>query len=130
MALKNETGETIGLVGTSRGIIASKQRERSLQEENKILQKQVEKLTAQLVKAKEDLKKKTSRYRHSEKAVSKSKLLLDTPLKTIKNALFILDAKTTKITGCSPSAAKIFAYRRDEMLNKTVDFLHVDASAL
>ena len=60
----------------------------------------------------------------------KSKQLLDKVMECAQNAIFIIDAGTTEILDCSPSASKMFGYPINEMLNKKTNFLHVNTSTL
>jgi PAS domain S-box-containing protein len=59
-----------------------------------------------------------------------SKELLARVLHSLSDAVFILDAATTKILECNPAACEVFGYSRGEMLGRTTAFLHVDEAAL
>ena len=68
--------------------------------------------------------------KRSEEAILKSQQMLEKTFASLREAVFIIDANTVKIIDCNPSATKIFGYSRDEMLERTTTFLHVDESAL
>lgn len=55
--------------------------------------------------------------------------LLERTFTSIRDAIFIIDAETTKIIDCNPAASELFGYHKDEILGQTVDFLHVDGAA-
>ena len=56
--------------------------------------------------------------------------LLEKTFASLREAVFILDAKTTRILNCNPAASQIFGYRKEEMLGQTTNFLHVDEEKL
>jgi two-component system cell cycle sensor histidine kinase/response regulator CckA len=68
--------------------------------------------------------------KRAEEAMLKSQQMLEKTFASLREAVFIIDANTVKIIDCNPSATKIFGYSRDEMLERTTTFLHVDESAL
>jgi two-component system cell cycle sensor histidine kinase/response regulator CckA len=61
----------------------------------------------------------------ADKALIKSKQMLEKTFASLREAIFIIDYQTGKIIDCNPSATEIFAYKREEMLGQTMDFLHV-----
>ena len=111
--LRDKTGKIIGLLGTSHDITRFNQIIKSLQKENEGLREQLKNLEVQF-----------------QKGIKDQKWLLNKILKGARNAFFLIDAKTVKIADCSLSATKVFGYSRKEILNRTVDFLHVNASHL
>ncbi len=56
--------------------------------------------------------------------------LIEKTFASLRDAVFIIDAKTTQILGCNPAASQIFGYRKEEMLGQTTSFLHVDKEML
>ena len=49
----------------------------------------------------------------------------------LEDAIFILDSKIPPvIIDCNPSAVKIFGYKKEEMIGKTTEFLHVSKETL
>ncbi len=56
--------------------------------------------------------------------------LLKKTFASLREAVFILDARTTEIIDCNPAASAMFGYGRDEMMGQTTAFLHVDESSL
>ncbi len=56
--------------------------------------------------------------------------LLEKTFASLREAVFIIDAKTTRILDCNPAASQIFGYRKEEMLGQTTNFLHVDEERL
>lgn len=66
----------------------------------------------------------------AEEALRKSKQLLEKTFASLHDAVFIIDAQTSKIIDCNPSAAKIFGYSREEMLGQTTNFLYVNEKKL
>ncbi len=56
--------------------------------------------------------------------------LLEKTFASLRDAVFIIDAKTTQILDCNPAASQIFGYGKEEMLGQTTNFLHVDKEML
>jgi two-component system cell cycle sensor histidine kinase/response regulator CckA len=63
----------------------------------------------------------------SDKALTKSKQMLEKTFASLREAIFIIDYQTGKIIDCNPSATEIFSYKREEILGQTMDFLHIGA---
>ncbi len=59
-----------------------------------------------------------------------SKRLLERTLFSLLDAVFIIDADTLKILDCNPAASTIFGYSRQEILNQTTSFLHINNRSL
>ncbi len=68
--------------------------------------------------------------KRTEAALRESQQLLRKTFASLRDAVFIIDAKTVKIIDCNPAASEIFGYRREEMLGRTTAFLHIDETAL
>ncbi len=64
-----------------------------------------------------------------EDKLRESHQLLERTFKSIRDAIFIIDAEMAKIIDCNPAASELFGYHKDEILGQTVDFLHVDGAA-
>jgi PAS domain S-box-containing protein len=56
--------------------------------------------------------------------------LLEKTFASLHAAVFIIDAKNTRILGCNPAASQIFVYRKEAMLGRTTAFLHVGEERL
>jgi PAS domain S-box-containing protein len=63
-------------------------------------------------------------------ALRRSQQLLKRTFVSLHDAIFIIDAETTKITECNPAASVIFGYSIQEMLGHTTEFLHADEATL
>jgi len=66
----------------------------------------------------------------AEEALQKSEHMLKMTLNSLRDAVFIMDAQTSKIEECNLIASEIFGYKRSEFLGRTTEFLHVDKPAL
>ncbi len=66
----------------------------------------------------------------AEETLRKSNQLLEKTVNSLREAVFIIDARTVKILNCNPAATEIFGYTKEEMLNRTTTFLHIDENAL
>ena len=66
-----------------------------------------------------------------EQELRESKDLFEKVFASLQEGLFILDGSLpAKISDCNPAAAEMFGYDRQEMLDRTTSFLHVDESSL
>ncbi len=72
----------------------------------------------------------TTERKRIEEALRESQQLLKKTFVSLREAVFIIDAKTTEIVDCNPTATEIFGYSREEMLGQTTIFLHVDKAML
>lgn len=59
-----------------------------------------------------------------------SQQLVQKIFQSLRDALFIVDSDTIRITDCNPAATEMFGYGREEMLGRTTAFLHVDEASL
>jgi len=67
----------------------------------------------------------------AEEALQASKELFEKTFISQRDAIFLLDAiNPPTILDCNPAATEIFGYTRQEMVGRTMDFLHVDETAL
>ncbi|UCC20489.1 MAG: PAS domain S-box protein, partial [Promethearchaeota archaeon] len=67
----------------------------------------------------------------AENKLRESKQLLETTLYNLEDAIFILDNQIPpKVIDCNPASEKIFGYSRDELIDSTTAFLHVDNNNL
>lgn len=72
-----------------------------------------------------------SEIRRVEEETRKAKELLYKTFLSLDSAVFILDAKVPPvITECNPAATRIFGYEKEELLGKTVRFLHSDEKSM
>jgi two-component system cell cycle sensor histidine kinase/response regulator CckA len=64
-------------------------------------------------------------------SLRKSTELFEKTFRSQTDAIFVLDAEIPpKIIDCNPAAERIFGYSRNEMLNKTTEFLHISRDAI
>jgi PAS domain S-box-containing protein len=67
----------------------------------------------------------------AEEALQASKELFEKTFISQRDAIFLLDAiNPPTILDCNPAATEVFGYTRQEMVGRTMDFLHVDETAL
>ncbi|UCC20055.1 MAG: PAS domain-containing sensor histidine kinase [Promethearchaeota archaeon] len=60
-----------------------------------------------------------------------SKQLLEMTLNSLHDAIFILNAEIPpRIVNCNPSSEKIFGYSKEECMNQTTEFLHINNDSL
>ncbi len=64
-----------------------------------------------------------------EETLRSSNQILERMFASIRDAIFIVDAKTSKIKDCNRAASDLFGYDKGEMLGRTTAFLHVDDEA-
>jgi PAS domain S-box-containing protein len=60
----------------------------------------------------------------TERRLREQKELLEKTLHSLRDAVFVIDARTTVILDCNPAASHLFGYHRDEILGQTMTFLH------
>jgi len=68
--------------------------------------------------------------KRAEEALRKSQQLLESTYISLRDAVFIIDAKTVEIIECNPAASEIFGYTRNELVGRTTTFLHVTEASL
>jgi PAS domain S-box-containing protein len=68
--------------------------------------------------------------KQAEEALRKSKQLLEKIYFSLHDALFIIEADSTKIINCNPAASDIFGYSQEEMLTRSTSFLHVNDASI
>ncbi len=69
--------------------------------------------------------------KQAEEALQASKELFEKTFVSQRDAIFLLDAiNPPTILDCNPAATEVFGYTRQEMVGRTMDFLHVDETAL
>jgi len=68
--------------------------------------------------------------KEAEAALQKSMKLLEKVYFSLHDALFIIEAESTKIIDCNLAASETFGYSREEMLNRSTSFLHVNNASL
>jgi PAS domain S-box-containing protein/putative nucleotidyltransferase with HDIG domain len=68
--------------------------------------------------------------KRADEALRESQRLLESTFKSLREAVFIIDADTMEIMDCNPAATEIFGYSLQEMLGRTTKILHVDEAAL
>ncbi len=68
--------------------------------------------------------------KRAEDELRESNQLLEKTLASLKEAVFIIDWDTRLITNCNPVATEMFGYGREEILGRSIDFLHVDPETL
>ncbi len=65
-----------------------------------------------------------------ENIIPESEQLLKRTLDSLCDAVLVITADTTRIIECNPAVTEIFGYSRDEVIGKTVEFLHVSPVTL
>ncbi len=70
-----------------------------------------------------------TKRREAEEAFRKSQQLLQKTFASLRDAAFIIDLDM-RVLDCNPAATEIFGYKREEMLGKSIDLLHVDRAAM
>lgn len=65
-----------------------------------------------------------------EESLRQSHHLLASTFASMRDAVFLIDADSVRITDCNPAASVIFGYSREEMLGLTTSFLHIDVAAV
>jgi PAS domain S-box-containing protein len=68
--------------------------------------------------------------KRAEEALRKSQQLLESTFISLRDAVFIIDAKTVEIIECNPAASEIFGYSRNELVGRTTSFLHINEASL
>ncbi len=68
--------------------------------------------------------------KRAEEALRKSHQLLEKTFAGLHDAVFIIDADSGEITDCNPAASEMFGYSRQEMLGRTMNYLHVDETVM
>jgi PAS domain S-box-containing protein len=71
-----------------------------------------------------------TKRKNAEEALRKSMQLLEKVNFSLHDALFIIEADSTKIIDCNPAASEIFGYSREDMLTRSTVFLHANNSLL
>jgi PAS domain S-box-containing protein len=71
----------------------------------------------------------TERQR-AEETLRERTQLLERTFVSLREAVFIVDAGSEKITDCNPAALEMFGYSRQEMLGQSTTLLHVDERTL
>lgn len=66
----------------------------------------------------------------AEEALHKSVQLLEKVYSSLHDALFIIEANSTKIIDCNPAASDMFGYCREDMLTRSAVFLHISSDSL
>jgi diguanylate cyclase (GGDEF)-like protein/PAS domain S-box-containing protein len=59
-------------------------------------------------------------------ALQESERLFEKMFTSLRDAVFIIEAKSDEIINCNPAASKIFGYTRDDMLGNNFNFLFPD----
>ncbi|MFX1418593.1 MAG: PAS domain S-box protein [Promethearchaeota archaeon] len=72
-----------------------------------------------------------SARKKAENILFESKQLLEMTLNSLQESIFILNAEVPpRIINCNPNSEKIFGYNREEFMNRTTAFLHIDIDSL
>jgi PAS domain S-box-containing protein len=76
------------------------------------------------------LQQQIAKRKQAEEALRESKKLQGRTFASLRDAVFIIDAVTTKILDCNPATSEIFGYSYEDMIGQTTAFLHVSEAAL
>jgi PAS domain S-box-containing protein len=78
-----------------------------------------------------ELEKEAAEHKRAEESLRESKELFEKTFISQLDAIFILNSEgPPKIIDCNPATTKIFGYTREEMLDRTITFLHVNETTL
>jgi PAS domain S-box-containing protein len=64
--------------------------------------------------------------KQAEDELRKNNQLLESTLTSLDDAVLAIDSNTSKIIECNPATASMFGYKREEILGKGKDFLHIN----
>lgn len=103
---------------------------RKLRASQEALRRQNERLEEQVKARTAALEREIEERKQAQEALRESKRLLERTFASLRDAVFVIDAATTQIFDCNPAASRMFGYRHEEILGRTIDFLHIDAAAL
>ncbi|MBN1794125.1 MAG: PAS domain S-box protein [Candidatus Omnitrophica bacterium] len=67
----------------------------------------------------------TMRY-EIEEQLAENKMVLEGVFHALDDAVLVLEAATMKILDCNPAASRIFGYAKEQVIDQTMGFLHVD----
>jgi PAS domain S-box-containing protein len=62
----------------------------------------------------------------AQKTAESANRLLEQTFASLDDALFVVDTATRTIIACNPAVERIFGYRKEEVLGRNTEFLHVD----
>ncbi len=65
----------------------------------------------------------------AEEELRKTNLLLSKTFSSLRDAVFVADARSRVIVTCNEAAERIFGYRKEEMIGRTTEFLYVSHEA-
>jgi|GEM_PF-2181130 len=68
--------------------------------------------------------------REAEEELRREKVLFESTFTSLQDAAFVLGAEPVTIRMANPAAEEIFGYSREEMVGRTIGFLHVDEASL
>jgi len=68
--------------------------------------------------------------KNAEEALHNSVQLMEKVYFSLHDALFIIEADSTKIIDCNPATSDIFGYSREDMINRSTGFLHISNASL
>jgi PAS domain S-box-containing protein len=71
-----------------------------------------------------------TKRKNAEEALRKSIQLQEKVYSSLHDALFIIEANSTKIIDCNPAASDMFGYSREDMLTQSTGFLHASNDSL
>jgi PAS domain S-box-containing protein len=60
-----------------------------------------------------------------ELEISRSKTFLENVYASLEEAVFVVDPETSKIISCNTAAENVFGYRKEEMIGRNTQFLHL-----
>ena len=92
--------------------------------------REVEKRTVELLEANESLRREVEERTRVEEEVRKSKMLLERTFASLRDAVFIVDAVTTRVMDCNPAVTEMFGYRPEEVIGESTAHLHASPKSL
>ena len=92
--------------------------------------REVEKRTVELWDANESLRREVEERTRVEEEVRKSKMLLEKTFASLRDAVFIVDAVTTRVMDCNSAVTEMFGYRPEEVIGESTAHLHASPKSL
>ncbi len=103
--------------------------ERALWNQQEHLEELVTSRSAQLENLNSRLRLDILKREATELALRESQRLLNKTFASLRDCLLIISADTRSVIDCNPATTKLFGYTREEVVGRSVAWLHVDEEA-